>query len=457
MGERAHRVREPRTKAICFYLPQYHRIPENDAWWGEGFTEWTNVAKAVPNFIGHYQPQLPADLGMYDLADVDVQRRQAALARDYGIHGFCYYFYWFAGKRVLERPLQQLLATPEIDLPYCVCWANENWTRTWDGKEKDVLLAQKHSPEDDEAFFMAVLPHLRDPRAIRVDGKPMLLVYRVDLFPDARATAERWRRLAKREGLPGLHLCAVQFYGITDPEPWGFDAAVEFSPHGFIGPENRPDDFPIFSNPRYRGGMIDYTKVIAQSLRKPQPGYRWYRGAMPSWDNTARRQDTSHIFVHSSPADYEYWLRELVQQTVEHQAPEHRFIFINAWNEWGEGCHLEPDLKYGHAWLEATRAALTGERPLERLLPEGKNGQPTPWAAVAEAFDARERSLFALVDMVRKQNIELDRARGDLEAYRGSPRRVLVELAKRGLTKYPRLHRALKTAWHRLPDRLRAT
>jgi lipopolysaccharide biosynthesis protein len=394
---------------------------------------------------------------MYDLRDVSVQRKQAALAREYHLHGFCYYFYWFGGKRVLERPLNQLLENRDVDLPYCLCWANENWTRTWDGKEKDILLAQNHSPADDEAFFHAVLPHLRDPRYIRVEGKPMLLVYRVDLFPDAKATADRWRRLASEAGLPGLHLCAVQFYGITDPKPWGFDAAVEFSPHGFIGPENRPDDLPHFSNPRYRGGVVDYQKVIAQALRKPVADYRWYRGVMPSWDNTARRQDTSHIFVHSSPRDYEFWLREVVDQ-LQAQPSEHRFVFINAWNEWGEGCHLEPDIKYGRAWLEATRAALSTERALENLITTGKNGHGpdlSPWKAVSEAFEARERSLFALVDLVRKKNIELADARNELSAYKANPRQALKEAARQELSRFPRVKQAVKTVWQRVPERIR--
>jgi lipopolysaccharide biosynthesis protein len=444
----------PSAKAICFYLPQYHAIPENDEWWGKGFTEWRNVARAVPNFPGHYQPHVPAELGAYDLSDVDVQRKQAALAKEHGIHGFCYYFYWFAGKRVLERPLNQLLEHPEIHQPYCVCWANENWTRTWDGKENDILLAQKHSPEDDEACFRALLPHLKDPRYIRVDGKPMLLVYRVDLFPDARATAERWRRLAEEEGLPGLHLCAVQFYGITDPKAWGFDAAIEFCPHGFIGGENQPGDLPPPSNPRFRGDILDYQKVVAQALRKPPADYRWYRGVTPSWDNTPRRQDTPHLFVQSSPADYCYWLREIVQQTVRVQPPEHRFVFINAWNEWGEGCHLEPDMKYGRAWLEATRSALFGERTLERFV-DAK--QSTAWDVVYEAFEARERSLYAMADALRRKDQELEHLRSELRDYTASPAHALKQALKRKLVRFPRMEKALRVMWRRLPNSLRIT
>ncbi|MHB8872543.1 MAG: glycosyltransferase WbsX family protein [Myxococcaceae bacterium] len=430
-------------KPICFYLPQYHPVKENDEWWGEGFTEWRNVAKGVPNFEGHYQPHVPAELGYYDLRLIEVQKKQAELARAYGIYGFCYYHYWFNGRRILERPLEQLLAHPEIDFPFCVCWANENWTRTWDGQAKNILLGQNHTPEDDEAFIRSLLPLFRDPRYIRIGGKPLLAVYRVDLFPDSRRTAELWRRVAKQEGFE-LHLCAVQFYGITDPKPWGFDAAIEFPPHGFIGPENRPDEVPAFSNPRFAGGLVDYPKVVSQALKKPLPDYTWYRGVIPSWDNTARRQDTPHTVVNSSPRDYQLWLRLVADQTRQTRSRDDQLIFINAWNEWGEGCHLEPDVRHGRAWLEATKSALKGYGAIDELVSGLKLTAAEASPALDEilqALDARERSLYALQDVVRKKNAQVDELNRRLAgaAPAQSPESPLFAYAKSGLSRYPKL------------------
>ena len=204
-------------KLIAFYLPQFHPIPENDKWWGAGFTEWTNVRRSKPNFAGHVQPNLPTELGFYDLRDAEVMQKQAKLAREHGIFGFCYYYYWFNGKRLLETPVDRMLASGQPDFPFCLCWANENWTRRWDGQESEVLMHQEYSDAADEQFIRDILPFLRDRRYIRVNGKPLLMVYRVDKLPDAKQTAERWRRVATSNGLPGLHLTAVQSFGIVDP------------------------------------------------------------------------------------------------------------------------------------------------------------------------------------------------------------------------------------------------
>ncbi|MBB6187494.1 glycoside hydrolase family 99-like domain-containing protein [Rhodanobacter sp. MP7CTX1] len=356
------------VKPIAFYLPQYHPVEENSEWWGPGFTEWTNVARGKPNFVGHYQPHVPRELGFYDLRLIDNMRAQADLARLYGIEGFCFYYYWFNGRRILELPIDNYLKS-DIDFPFCVCWANENWTRTWDGLEKDVLLEQKHGPDEDRRFLEDLVPLLKDPRAIRVDGKPILLVYRADLFPDSKQTVALWREVAREHGIGELHLVAVQFYGIVDPRDWGFDAAVEFPPHTFIGSENRVHRHLEMTNPHFRGGLVDYRKVIAQSIGRTKPDYRWYRAIVPSWDNTARRQHTSHIMVDSSPGLYGYWLKWLVRYTRANNAPEDQLIFINAWNEWGEGCHLEPDQEHGLAYLEETYAAVVNEDArLEALL-----------------------------------------------------------------------------------------
>ena len=197
------------VRLIAFYLPQYHPIPENDSWWGKGFTEWSNVAKASPLFEGHYQPHLPADLGFYDLRVPEIREQQAGLAKEYGIHGFCYYYYWFDGKRLLERPLNDVLRLGRPDFPFCVCWANEPWTRNWDGKHAEVLMPQTQSSDTDERFIMELLPALRDDRYIRINGRALLLVYRTELLPDARSTALVWREIASRHGIE-LYLCRVE-------------------------------------------------------------------------------------------------------------------------------------------------------------------------------------------------------------------------------------------------------
>src|ERR1700754_2767572 len=216
---------------VAFYLPQFHPIPENDAWWGPGFTEWRNVTRALPKFEGHAQPRLPGDLGYYDLRLPEVMREQMKMAREYGVGAFCTYFYWFAGRTLLENPLRQWLGDPTLDLPICLCWANENWSRRWDGRADDVLIGQAHSADDDLAFIEYVSAYLRDPRYLRVEGKPMLLVSLPGLLPEPRATADRWRQWGRANGVGEIHLAYVQSFDNVDPASIGFDAAVAFPPN----------------------------------------------------------------------------------------------------------------------------------------------------------------------------------------------------------------------------------
>ncbi|MEP6678963.1 MAG: glycoside hydrolase family 99-like domain-containing protein [Betaproteobacteria bacterium] len=346
------------VRAIAFHLAQFHPIPENDAWWGPGFTEWTNVTRARPNFAGHYQPHLPADLGFYDLRVPETREQQAELARAHGIHGFCFYYYWFAGKRLLERPLEEMRASGRPDFPYCFCWANENWTRRWDGADREVLIAQTPSRGDDERLIRDLLPHFRDPRYIRVDGRPLFIVYRVGVLPDVRQSATIWRDVCRREGIGDLYVCAARTYNTGDPADYGFDAIVEFPPHGVRTP---PVNHQVeIANPDFAGQIVDYRQYVLDSLARPDPAYAVHRTVMPGWDNTARRPDHALTFIHATPEVYEVWLREIVARSRERHQGERLLVFINAWNEWAEAAHLEPDRRYGRQFLEATRRALSG-------------------------------------------------------------------------------------------------
>lgn len=342
------------VRLIAFYLPQYHPIPENDRWWGKGFTEWTNVAKALPIFPGHYQPHVPADLGFYDLRLPEAREAQADLARAHGIYGFCYYHYWFNGRRLLERPLQEVLASKRPQFPFCICWANENWTRAWDGGNGEVLMQQHHSPADDVAFIESLVPYFRDERYIRVDGKPLLLVYSTQTFPDPRRTAETWRECMLKAGIGDLYLARVESFGVSGKENLcGFDAAVQFPGHRI--PSNSAgqvfvDEKPIPCN-------VYGLSVIGQAALQERADYTLFRTVTVAFDNTARRGKDANIFL-GTPQEYQDWLAGAVADTRARLPAAQRLVFIAAWNEWAEGQHLEPDLRNGLQYLEATRAAL---------------------------------------------------------------------------------------------------
>ncbi len=340
---------------VAFYLPQFHSIPENDIWWELGFTEWHNVTRALPQFEGHAQPRLAADLGFYDLRQPDVMRRQMQLAREYGIGAFCSYFYWFAGKTLLETPLQHWLADPTLDLPLALCWANENWSRRWDGRADEILIGQQHSAEDDLAFIEHVARYLADPRYLRVDGKPLLLVYRPGLLPEPKATAARWRSWCHAHGIGDIHLAYVQSFDRVDPRDIGFDAAVAFPPNNTTLPPVTARQRLL--NPEYRGDVFDWRALARQSMAQPDPAYPRYPCVNPGWDNEPRRSGGGRVFAHAAPRGYRDWLRHAIG-TAHRRFPRQPLVFINAWNEWAEGAVLEPDTRLGHAWLDATRQAL---------------------------------------------------------------------------------------------------
>lgn len=356
----------PKTdiKLIAFYLPQFHPIPENDAWWGKGFTEWTNVTKAIPQYIGHYQPKLPGELGFYDLRVPEVQKRQVELARQYGIHGFCFHFYWFNGRTVLEKPLEQFLSNRESDFPFCINWANENWTRRWDGLDKDILLEQKYSSEDDVAFIEYISKYLKDERYIKINSKPLLIVYRPSLLPDPKATAKRWREWCGNNGIGEIFLALTHSFEHikpgkiehVNPSEIGFDAAIEFAPNTFPL-RDITNQFDMVNN-KYAGRIGDYTSALELAKEYKKPPYKKFRGICPAWDNEARRTGRGFTLANSSPDAYREWLKIICDYTLKNFAAEEKLIFVNAWNEWAEGAYLEPDRRYGYAYLQATADAL---------------------------------------------------------------------------------------------------
>jgi glycosyltransferase involved in cell wall biosynthesis/SAM-dependent methyltransferase len=389
---------ESEIKLIAFYLPQFHPIPENDAWWGKGFTEWTNVVRATPKFLGHYQPRLPADLGFYDLRLIEVQEQQIALARQYGIYGFAYHHYWFSGKRLLERPFRQVLDHPHIDLPFCLSWANENWTRRWDGSDSNVLMAQCHGPEDDVAFIRDILPALRDPRYIRIEGRPLLIVYRASLLPDPQATVGRWRDECRTAGVEAPYLVAAQSFGITDPRPFGFDAAVEFPPHN-TPCRNINHEIDTLDT-GFVGDVWDYSDRALPQNDQPPADYTLFRSVMPSWDNTARYPRGGSVFARGTPEHYAQWLHRACASAVATHPSDRRCVFVNAWNEWGEGAYLEPDRRDGYAYLQATANVL---RRFPRRTPV-RTPLRTPLVSIIVPAYNHARFIRAALDSVAGQS-----------------------------------------------------
>lgn len=349
-----------RARLLAYYLPQFHPIAENDAWWGEGFTEWTSIARAMPRFAGHYQPRIPRDLGHYSLADPATMRRQIALAREAGLFGFVHYFYWFNGRRLLERPTEAMLADPGLDFPFCLMWANENWTRRWDGSEDEVLIAQDWRAEDEPALLACLARHFRDPRYIRLEDRPLLMIYRPALIPDTAATIARWRRLFRRDHGEDPLLVMAQSFEAGDPGEFGCDGAVEFPPHKLVrGLALRNHELRYF-DPRATAQVYGYDDVVAASLAEPAPDFPLIKTAMPGWDNDARREGAGLVVHGATPAAYQDWLARLIERAARHPFFGERIVCINAWNEWAEGAYLEPDRHFGAAFLNATARAVAG-------------------------------------------------------------------------------------------------
>lgn len=353
------------ARIIAFYLPQYHPIPENDQWWGKGFTEWTNTGKAKPLFPGHYQPHVPADLGYYDLRVPETRSNQAEMAKEYGIEAFCYYHYWFAGKQILERPLNEVLQSGQPDFPFCVCWANQTWSGLWHGNPDKILIEQTYPGEaDHRTHFNELLPILSDKRYLKVDEKPLIVIYSPNDIPDLARFVQLWKQMAIQAGLAGLHMVAT----IHGKQPWdyrhyGFDAAVmHYLPplrcHTYVS-WRQPFKklLQLYQEKTGKPTIYRYEDVMLEMLPEVGSGTSMYPCLIPNWDNTPRSNSNGLVLHGSTP---ELFRNQLIKslKNLRNVPEDHAIIFVKSWNEWAEGNHLEPDLKFGKAYLEVIRQEL---------------------------------------------------------------------------------------------------
>jgi hypothetical protein len=363
------------VRLVCFYLPQFHPIPENDAWWGPGFTEWSNVMRAAPLFRRHRQPRIPADLGFYDLRVPEARSAQAAIAAEHDIEAFCYWHYWFAGRRILERPFAEVLASGEPRFPFCLAWANDSWSGVWHGAPDRMLLEQTYpGAADEEAHFRALEPAFRDPRYLTVEGKPLFVIYKPYRIPEVERFIDHWRELAARAGLPGLYLVANVNDMRWPARAKGFDALVPHNPgitthhvfHRPIAPLDRHAQrltggtaMDLYWRLRGNPKTMDYREYIRLALPSLPFDGDAYPCVVPNWDNTPRCGEDGYVLTGSTPALFKLHLQQAIEQ-VRHRAVDKRIIFVKSWNEWGEGNYLEPDQELGRGYLEACRDALRG-------------------------------------------------------------------------------------------------
>lgn len=356
-----------KIRPIAIHLPQFHPIPENDHWWGKGFTEWNNVAKAKPLFKNHYQPHLPADLGFYDLRLKEARIAQAEMAKQYGIHGFCYYHYWFEGKRLIERPVEEIANSNDPKFPFMLCWANGSWTRTWEGNN-NILMEQTYSHEDDIKHIQKLISYFRSSNYIKINNRPVFAICRTESMPNPQKTSELWRKEVKKAGFDDLYLIRFEmFEGGYDAQSIGFDAAADFQPDWNNFPI--PKDYYIKKIARklkiklpakYNQNIYDYNQIVDTMINRASSPYKLYPCVTPGWDNSPRKKEGATIFVNSTPLKFKEW----TAQTIENFQPfseQENFLFINAWNEWAEGNHLEPCQKWGTAYLEVLQEALNSD------------------------------------------------------------------------------------------------
>jgi lipopolysaccharide biosynthesis protein len=355
--------REPKARVVPFYLPQFHTFPENDRWWGTGFTEWTNATGALPVYQGHYQPRLPRDTGFYDLRIDAVREQQRDLAAAAGIEGFMYYYYWFAGQRLMDMPIEAL-HNSDLDQPFCIMWANENWTRRWDGRETDVLIAQDYDNVPAERFIDDVLHLMADERYLTVGGRKVLAVYRPGQMDDFPAVVASWRESARTAGVGELHIVAVdqvaEFHGLVgDPASSGLDASLGFPPHNHLFFSLNRKDLEV--DKRFEGNILSYEELVKAAEVKLRAGVpdTYHPGVMVAFDNTPRRQWQPDLWYGSNPYTFRRWLAAAVDAVASRPLDE-RLVFINAWNEWAEGAVLEPSDRHGKTFLLAVRDVLYG-------------------------------------------------------------------------------------------------
>jgi hypothetical protein len=349
-----------RARIIAFYLPQFHPIPENDEWWGKGFTEWTNVARARPIYPGHLQPRLPGELGFYDLRVPETRAAQSALAREYGVEGFCYWHYWFEGRRILERPFQEVLESGEPDLPFCLGWANQTWTGIWHGAADKVLIAQTYAGQADaRRHFQAVLPAFKDPRYLCVDGRPIFMLHRPTELPESHLFTRLWQDWARAEGLPGVCFLADGDVGL-DGRDYGFDGTLMSNPWR-VRYHRAPSSYEsVDMTTRLLGWpkRIPYTDVLRYALA-PELRADDFPMVLPNWDNTPRSGKAGLVITSSTPDLFRQHLEQAIA-SVECRPFERRLIFLKSWNEWAEGNFVEPDAVFGRGYLEAIRQAQCG-------------------------------------------------------------------------------------------------
>lgn len=348
------------TVIVAYYLTQYHPTPQNDEWWGKGTTEWTNVSKAVSQFTNQYQPRLPGELGYYDLRLKENLVRQIELANNYGIDVFCFYYYWFDGKRLLEKPLEMFCENKNLNMKFCICWANENWTKRFSGTNADILMQVGDSEESYISFIHDIVDMLQDSRYYTIKGRPVINIYRPSMIVNPESTICRWRQIVMEKIGKEIYLIASQEKGDTvDWCKFGFDAESEFQPKRIITKSKEITSNVNVIRKDFGGAIYDYKDIVENKkyIIKNNLNKKVYHAVMPMWDNTARRNNNALIYHKSTPELYKKWLGDIIRVTKNKSILDKNMIFINAWNEWGEGAYLEPDRYYGYAYLQATREA----------------------------------------------------------------------------------------------------